>query len=93
MYQIKTNLPDYVLPNLTVNKNDYFVPRAIGDVKETEWGWHSNVLARLLCPMKLVDQFDMDREYVYSCVYAMTNDSIKGIPGPSVGWRNSDCLI
>ena len=59
MYQIKTNLPDYVLPNLTVNKNDYFVPRAIGDVKETEWGWHSNVLARLLCPMKLVDQFDI----------------------------------
>ena len=60
-FHIKQCLPQYIIPpDPNVNKNEYFIPDAGEDIKETQWGWHSNILSQFLCPMRLVAEFDQD---------------------------------
>ena len=59
------------------DRNNYLIPKAIStDVKETQWGWHNDTLARLLCPMALVGEFDRDPGCVYpfTVLYASSDD-------------------
>ena len=63
-FQIKDQLPEYIIP-ARVNRNNYVIPKALEEVKESEWGWHNTILARFLCPMVLVGKFDKDPEYVF----------------------------
>ena len=66
-FHIKQRLPQYIIPpDPNVNKNEYFIPDTGEDIKETQWGWHSNILSQFLCPMRLVAEFDQDKEYALS---------------------------
>lgn len=65
MFWIKDILPQYIILD-EANKHAYVIPRATEDVKETQWGWHNNVLARFLCPQALAVEFDQDPEYFYT---------------------------
>ena len=62
-FHIKDCLREYIIPlDQNVNRNNYFVPEATKGIKETRWGWHSNVLGQFLCPMELKVEFEQDRE-------------------------------
>ena len=55
---VKAEVPDLIVPN-GENKSHYDIPKLRTKVtKETKWGWYNNVLARLLCPIQLVAEFD-----------------------------------
>ena len=48
-FHIKQCLPQYIIPlDPNVNKNEYFILDAGEDLKETQWGWHSNILSQFL---------------------------------------------
>ena len=56
--RIKDKVVDYIPPD-KVTKVQYILP----DSKSREkWGWNHNVTARLMCPMQLVKDYDMNPE-------------------------------
>lgn len=57
-FMIKEKIPEVIVPD-GQPKSNYDVPRSH---EKSRWGWYNNVLARLLCPMELIAEFDQDPE-------------------------------
>ena len=67
--RIKDKVADYIPPDETT-RVQYILP----DCKSREkWGWNHSITARLMCPMRLVNEFDKNPEYVVSVVRMMPN--------------------
>ena len=57
-FMIKEKIPEVIVPDGQL-KSNYDVPRSR---KKSRWGWYNNVLARLLCPMESIAEFDQGPE-------------------------------
>lgn len=57
-FMIKGELSNLIVPD-NQPKSNYDIPRPRD---KNRWGWYNNALARLLCPMELISDFDQDPE-------------------------------
>ena len=67
-FHIKAHLPEYIVLN-PKDRNAYYIPKAIEDVKQTQRGWYNNIIVQFLCPKVLKADFKEDPEWVYILRY------------------------